>query len=118
MCVRSSAHFPFEILLLSMTKLVNLSLTEGVFPQKFKKAVVTPLIKKATLPNEDLQNYRPVSGLCFMLKLVEWVVFKKPMQHIKSNNLDTLAICIQKWLLHRNRPAAFQKQDPSLTIMG
>ena len=36
-----------EILLLSITKLVNLSLNEGVFPQKFKKVVVTPLNKKA-----------------------------------------------------------------------
>ena len=77
-----------EILLPSITQLVNLSLTEGVFPQKIKKVVVTPLIKKASLPNEDLQNYRPVSGLCFMSKLVEWVVAKQQMQHIYSNNLD------------------------------
>ena len=68
-----------EILLPSITKLVNLSLAEGVFPQKFKKAVVTPLIKKASLPNEDLQKYRPVSGLCFMSKLVERVVVKQLM---------------------------------------
>ena len=66
----------------------NLSLTEGVFPQNFKKAVITSLIKKASLPNEDLQNYRPVSGLCFMSKLVERVVVKQLMQHINSNNLD------------------------------
>ena len=72
-----------EILLPSITKLVNLSLA-----QKFKKAVVTPLIKKASLPNEDLQNYQPVSGLCFMSKVVERVVVKQLMQHINSNNLD------------------------------
>ena len=46
-----------EILLPSITKLVDLSLAEGVFRQKCKKAVVTPLIKKTSLPNEDLQNY-------------------------------------------------------------
>ena len=46
-----------EILLPSVTKLVNLSLAEGVFPQKFKKVIVTPLIKKASLPSEDLKNY-------------------------------------------------------------
>ena len=77
-----------EILLLSNTKLVNLALAEGVFPQKFKKAVVTPLIKEASVPNEDLQNYSPVSGLCFMSNLVERVVVKQLMQHINSNNLD------------------------------
>ena len=77
-----------DILLPSITKLVNLSLADVVFPQKFKEAVVTPLIKKASLPNEDLQNYRPVSGPCFMSKLVERVVVKQLMQHINSNNLD------------------------------
>ena len=46
-----------EILLPSITKLVNLSLAQGVFPQKFKKVVVTPLIKKASLPSEDFKNY-------------------------------------------------------------
>ena len=92
MSFRSSAYFPFErlcveILLLSITKLVNMSLAEGVFPQKFK-VVVTLLIKKASLQNKDLQNYRPVSGQCFMSKLMEGVVVKQLMQHINSNNLD------------------------------
>ena len=52
-----------DILLSSITKLVNYSLIEGSFPNSFKKAVVTPLIKKASLPRDDLKNYRPVSGL-------------------------------------------------------
>ena len=51
------------ILLLFITKLVNLSLAEGVFPQKIKKAVVTPLMKKASLQSEDFKNYRLVSQL-------------------------------------------------------
>ena len=78
-----------KILLLSMTKRVNLSLAEDVLPTKFQKAVVT-LIKKASVLSEDLQNYRLVSGLCFMSKLVDWVVVKQLMQHINSNNLDNL----------------------------
>ena len=77
-----------DILIPSITKLANLSLVDGVFPQQFKKALVTPLIKKASLPNEDLKNYRPVSGLYFMSILLEWVVVKQLMQHINSNNLD------------------------------
>ena len=77
-----------DILLPFITKLVNLSLVDGVFPQQFNKSAVTPLIKKASLPNEDLKNYHPVSGLCFISKLVEWVVVKQLMQHINSNNLD------------------------------
>ena len=43
-----------DILLPSITKLVNCSLWEGLVPDGLKKAVVTPLIKKASLPVEDL----------------------------------------------------------------
>ena len=39
-----------DILLPSITKLVNCSLREGLVPDGLKKAVVTPLIKKAQLP--------------------------------------------------------------------
>ena len=77
-----------DILLSSITKLVNHSLIEGSFPNSFKKAVVTPLIKKASLPRDDLKNYRPVSGLCFQSKLVERVVARQLTSHINNNKLD------------------------------
>ena len=77
-----------DILLPSITKLVNYSLIEGSFPNAVKKAVVNPLIKKASLPRNDLKNYCPVSGLCFFSKLVERVVAKQLRSHINNNNLD------------------------------
>ena len=77
-----------DILLPSITKLVNYSLTDGSFPSAFKRAVVTPLIKKASLPRNDLKNYRPVSGLCFLSKLVKRVVAKQLTSHINNNKLD------------------------------
>ena len=54
----------------------------------FKNAVVTPLIKKASLPVEDLKNYRPVSGLSFISKLVERVVAKQLVDYIHQHDLD------------------------------
>ena len=71
------------ILLPSITKLVNCSLSEGLVPDGFKKAVVTPLIK-----NEDMKNYCPVSGLSFISKLVEHVVAKQLVDHIHQHDLD------------------------------
>ena len=47
-----------------------------------------PLIKKASLPRDDLKNYRPVSGLCFVSKLVERVVARQLTSHINNNKLD------------------------------
>ena len=44
-----------DILLPSLTKLVNCSLMEGCVPDAFKSAVVTPLIKKPNLPSNDLK---------------------------------------------------------------
>ena len=72
----------------SIIKLLNLSLAERVFSSKIKKAVITSFIKKASLSSEDLKNYHPVSGPCFMSNLVQQVVVKKIMQHINSNNLS------------------------------
>ena len=71
-----------------MTKLVNCSLYAGLVPDGFKKAVVTPLITKVSLPVEDLKNYRPVSGLSFISKLVEHVVAKQLVDHIHRHGLD------------------------------
>ena len=45
-----------DIFLPSITKLVDCSLSEGLVPDGFKKAVVTPVIKKASLPVEDLKK--------------------------------------------------------------
>ena len=44
---------------------------EGYVLDGFKTAVVTPLIKMANLPADDLKNYHPVSGLSFISQLVE-----------------------------------------------
>ena len=76
-----------DVLVPSITKLVNLSLSQGVFPSQFKKAVVTPLLKKSNLDKNELKNYRPVSGLCFMSKLVERIVATQVKKHLEMHNL-------------------------------
>ena len=68
--------------------MVKFSLCEGLVSDGFKKALVTPLIKKASLPVEDLKNYSPVSGLSFISKLVECVVAKQLVDHIHRHGLD------------------------------
>ena len=50
---------------------------EGCVPDGFKTAVVSLIIKKATLPADDFKNYHPVSGLSFISKLVERLVAKQ-----------------------------------------
>ena len=68
----------------------NVTNTRGVVPADFKKAVVTPLIKKASLPPDDFKNYRPVSGLCLISKLVERVVASQLNNQVYSNGLESV----------------------------
>ena len=77
-----------DILLPSLTKLVDCSLKEGCVPDAFTSSVVTPLIKKPNLAPDDLKNYHPVSGLSFISKLVKRVVAKQLLEHIHVYNLD------------------------------
>ena len=79
-----------DILLPSITRLVNCSLSEGVVPDEFKKAILTALIKKSSLPPNDLKNYRPVSGLGFISKLVERVVASQLNDHVSVNGLENV----------------------------
>ena len=78
-----------DILLSSITRLINCSLS-GVVPDEFKKAIVTPLIKKSSLPPNDLKNYRPVSGLGFISKLVERVVASQLNDNVSLNGLENV----------------------------
>uniref|UniRef100_A0A8C6XGP5 Reverse transcriptase domain-containing protein n=1 Tax=Naja naja TaxID=35670 RepID=A0A8C6XGP5_NAJNA len=49
----------------------------GVFPAALKEAVVRPLLKKPALDPAVLNNYRPVSNLRFLAKVVESVVVQQ-----------------------------------------
>ena len=73
-------------LLPTITSLVNESLNTGVFPSQYKIASVTPILKK---PNLDLifKNYRPVSNLEFLSKLMERAAADQLNDYLSSNNL-------------------------------
>ncbi len=77
-----------DVLASPITSIVNYSMKEGVFPTFFKQAHITPLIKKPSLPKNELKNYRPVSGLNFISKIVEKTVASKIKGQIDKYNLD------------------------------
>ena len=86
----------------TISNIVNLSLSEGVFPGKFKSAIVTPLLKKQTLNKDDLKNYRPVSGLNFISKVIERAVASQ----IKTNHGGVVVECLSHdWEVGRSIPA-------------
>jgi hypothetical protein len=70
-----------------VTKIINLSLESGVMPDHFKRAVVTPILKKPGLDANELKHYRPVSNLPFISKILEKVVLIQLQNHLYCNNL-------------------------------
>ena len=76
-----------DILLPVLTDIVNESLSLGRFPEVFKTAAVKPLLKKASLDQNNLKNYRPVSNLSFLSKVVEKIVQQQLFVYLDSNKL-------------------------------
>ena len=74
-------------LLPTITDIINASLRSSEVPTSMKSAVVTPLLKKATLDPEILKNYRPVSNLSFVSKVLERVVAQQLTSYMTDNNL-------------------------------
>ena len=74
-------------LLPTITKIVNISLSKGIFPSCYKNAIIRPLLKNYNLNQDDLKNYRPVANLPFVSKIIEKAVCDKIDLHIGSNNL-------------------------------
>lgn len=66
--------------------LANISFSCGHFPTTFKKAQITPLIKKPGLDCHIPANYRPISNLSTISKLLERLVLTRIMSHIKSSS--------------------------------
>jgi len=67
--------------------LINKSLTAGCFPAAFKEASVRPLLKKVGLDAIDQKNFRPVSDLPFLSKLLERIVQARLQAFLESNRL-------------------------------
>ena len=58
----------------TLCRIVNLSLESGQLPYSLKTAVLSPLLKKPSLDHELLGNYKPISNLKVISKIIEKVV--------------------------------------------
>ena len=72
--------------ILILTKIVNLSLKSRVFSEDWKTAILRSLLKKIGLDLID-SNYRPVSNLSFISKLVEQAVMNEFNTHCEINGI-------------------------------
>ncbi|KAK3550644.1 hypothetical protein QTP70_002345 [Hemibagrus guttatus] len=70
-----------------ITTVINGSLTSGHVPTAFKKVRVIPILKKPALDPSDISNYRPVSLLSFLSKILECIVYNQLSDYLLQNNL-------------------------------
>lgn len=70
-----------------ITCIINRSLGASCVPKNFKSAQIRPSLKKASLDPDILKNYRPVSNLPFLSKILEKVVDARLEHHLSINNL-------------------------------
>ena len=65
-----------------ITNIINMSITQSDIPELLKEAVVRPLLRKPSLDVDVLSNYRPVSNLPQLSKVLEKVTAKQIQEHI------------------------------------
>ena len=73
-----------DSILPSLTDLFSSSLASGIFTQCLKSDLVTPILKKRCLDHNDLNNYQPVSSLCFIAKILEKLVLSQVSSYHNS----------------------------------
>src|SRR5436190_22384750 len=74
-------------LIIPILHIANTSLQTGQFPTNMKSAKVNPLHKKGR--KDDINNYRPISLLSSVSKILEKIVLVTLLKHLEINNLLT-----------------------------
>ena len=89
-----------EVMAMPLSRLFNRSMEMGCFPDVWKQANVTPVYKKAD--KQIKENYRPISLLSCVGKVMERIVFNELYEYCNVNNLLT-------W-----RNSGFKKHDSTV----
>ena len=74
-----------RVLALPISQICNLSIEKSVFPRSCKIAKLKPLFKKGSLT--EPKNYRPISLLPLISKLIERVIHRLVLVHLDKNEI-------------------------------
>lgn len=70
-----------------ITEIIHSSLTSGSVPSPLKTAIITPILKKPGADPNNLNNFRPISNLPYLSKILEKIVASQIHNHLTNNNL-------------------------------
>jgi len=94
-----------DLLLPNINNIVNLSLRDGCMPTCLKSAVLSPLLKKPNADFLQFKNFRPISNLKALSKIIEKRVALQLNSYLMNNNL------------HENFQSAYKVRHSTETVM-
>ena len=95
-----------DLLLPTITNIVNLSLRDGCMPTCLKSAVLSPLLKKPDADFLQFKNFRPISNLKALSKINEKSVALQLNNYLMNNNP-----------LHENFQSAYKVHHSTETVI-
>ena len=87
-----------DILARPISQFCNLSIKLNLFPRSCKIATVKPLFKKGS--KTDPQNYRPISLLLILSKIIEEIINDQTQEYLSKSNSLQISIWFPKKLFH------------------
>ena len=74
-----------DMISVPIAHIANQSFITGRFPQPLKCGLVTPLLKKPGLDSSDFKNFRPITNLTTVSKILERLVLSRVKSHLTSS---------------------------------
>ena len=71
-----------------LTNIVHMSLQSASMPAALKEAMIKPKLKKDNLDSEDYSNFRPISNLKVVSKIIEKAVSCQLSDYLRDNDLE------------------------------
>ncbi len=91
----------------SLTLILNLSISTGVMSHDWKRAKITP-IYKGKGASDECGNYRPISVIGHISKLMEKVVLSQLKEYLSSHDV---IFCSQSAFIKKNTPPPLQFKE-------
>ena len=76
-----------DLLCAVIWKIVKLFFETSIMPNEPKQAVIRPLLKKPNLDYQEFKNFRSISNLTFLSKVIEKVVALLVVDYMDNNDL-------------------------------
>jgi len=105
-----------NILFPTITNIINLSISTGIFHDQFKNCSAHPHLKKSNLDKDDLGNYRPKSHLSFLSKRIERLVKFRLDEYLSTNNFNSVQSAYTK--NHSTEISIISVHDPIIEAMS